>query len=221
MPHGLRPMITPGSLSRVLSGQNSRGETKLDSSYQEAHPGEPPCHHPPEGEFRGHPHLQLLMGGRERGRPSEPAVGVHWGFDLWMSTPLDCGSQFSGCHRPQHSTVGHPGAARMSLWVEGCMAHGKVVTGWVSFPSRPRRPSWKWIPIVSVPFLPALSLIMHFSRSGCILGKLCLTFIFQGAGRMGRLLLSRPGGAVYCETRDAVLLTWALLVPNAPRWNGR
>lgn len=80
---------------------------------------------------------------------------------------------------PQASAqhCGHPGAVRVSLWAVGGMTHGKVVTTWVSFPSRPRKPSWKWIPIVSIPFLPALSLTVLYSRSGCILGKLCLTHI--------------------------------------------
>lgn len=54
MPHGYRPVVTPAWLP--LPGQNSGGETKLDSPHQEAHSREPPHHHPPEGEFLGCPH---------------------------------------------------------------------------------------------------------------------------------------------------------------------
>lgn len=40
---------------------------------------------------------------------------------------------------------------------------------WVSFPSRPRKPSWKWTLTVSYPFLPVLFLIMYIVRSDNIL----------------------------------------------------
>ena len=103
------------------------------------------------------------QGGAERGQLSEPAVQLHWGLTLWTLAPLPSGDRFSGCHRPHCSSVGCPGAVRGSLWAGGERTCSKGVMRWVSFPSRPKKPSWKWIPIVSVPFLLALPLMGHIS----------------------------------------------------------
>lgn len=77
--------------------------------------------------------------------------------------------QFSGCFGPLYQPCGRPWYCK----AKGEMAHSKVATRWVSFPSRPKKPSWKWIPIVSSHFLPALSLVVLVSWSDCILGELC------------------------------------------------
>ena len=51
----------------------------MDSPHQEAHSGQPPYHHPPEGEFPG-----CLMGGREWLSP-RASSGEPWGltFGHW------------------------------------------------------------------------------------------------------------------------------------------
>ena len=59
----------PLLLSWALPGQNGGGETEVDSPHQEAHSGQPPYHHPPEGELLG----RLMVAGS--GCPSEPAPG--------------------------------------------------------------------------------------------------------------------------------------------------
>lgn len=76
----------------LLPGQNSGGETDLDSPHQEAHSGEPPHHHPTEGALLG-PHPSSRWGAG-RGCPPEPAVGVHQGLVLWTLTPLSSWGQF-------------------------------------------------------------------------------------------------------------------------------
>ena len=107
------------------------------------------------------------MGGREwlslRASSGEP-----WASPL-DTDPTGQWGQFSGCYGPLYQPCGGPWYRK----AEGEMAHSKVATRWVSFPSRPKKPSWKWIPIVSSPFLPASSLMVLVSWSDCILGALC------------------------------------------------
>lgn len=171
----------PLLLSWALPGQNGGGETEVDSPHQEAHSGQPPYHHPPEGEFLGR-----LMGAGS-GCPSEPAPGNPGPHLLDTGPPQ--------CRGPLYQPCGGPWCDR----AEEEMAHSKVATRWVSFSSRPKKPSWKWIPIVSSPFLPALSLTVLVSWSDCILGELCWILRVYRAGRMGAAPSVSLG--VYCETR--------------------
>lgn len=91
--------------------------------------------------------------GAGSGCPSEPAPGNPGAHLLDTGPPQCCGPLYQPC--------GGPWCDR----AEEEMAHSKVATRWVSFPSRPKKPSWKWIPIVSSPFLPALSLTVLISWS--------------------------------------------------------
>lgn len=64
----------------------------------------------------------------------------------------------------------------MKLWESSGQArYSQVISIWVSFPSRPRKPSWKWTPIVSYPFLPVSPLTVYIVKSGHIMGKILST----------------------------------------------
>lgn len=93
-------------LSWACPGQNGGGETEVDSPHQEAHSGQPPHHHPPEGEFPGR-----LMGSREwlslRASSGEP-----WGLTFWTLAPLDNGVNSADAAVLCTSPVGGPGTAR-------------------------------------------------------------------------------------------------------------
>lgn len=101
----LRPVVTSGSLSCLRPGQNRAGEAELDAPHQEAHPGEPPHHHPPEGALLGCP-PQLLRGCGER-------VSFRASCGFIRAHPLDTGitEQRGSVQRmpgASQSTVGGP-----------------------------------------------------------------------------------------------------------------
>ena len=122
--------------------------------------------------------------------------------------------QFSGCCGPLYQPCGGSWYCK----AEGEMAHSKVAMRWVSFPSRPKKPSWKWIPIVSSPFLLALSLMVLVSWSDCILGELCWILSLKSR---------EDGGGSFCKAggllRDQglVLMTGGTLCASRSWCAGR